>query len=116
MIVLLALCFSLVSAGPNVLKNVLESPSGLAALFQQHVNSQGKHYAPNQLSFRLRVFRYLTSLSDFSILKYLYNNFSYFMAFPFLMMVSRNLTQYNGAFFDSRYTLTTYITGITSKR
>jgi len=57
MIALLVLCFSAVSAGPNVLRNVLESPSGLAALFQQNVSDQGKHYAPDQLNYRLRVFR-----------------------------------------------------------
>ena len=58
MIALFVLCFSVVSAGPSVLRNVLDSPSGLAAMFKQHVSAQGKYYAPSEMNFRLRVFRY----------------------------------------------------------
>ncbi|KAL5266236.1 hypothetical protein ACHWQZ_G003601 [Mnemiopsis leidyi] len=57
MIALLLLCFSAASAaGPAILRSALESPSGLASLFQQHVAAQGKHYSSDQVNFRLRVF------------------------------------------------------------
>jgi len=51
------LCLSVASAGPNVLRNVLGSPSRLSSLFFHQMSLNGKQYSPDEIKFRMRVFK-----------------------------------------------------------
>ena len=55
--ILFLVCLSVVSGGPNVLRNVLETPSRLSALFFQNMQVNGKQYSSDEVKFRMRVFR-----------------------------------------------------------